>query len=74
MSGLTPEARQFAHRMLRRLGLQLARRGDIGHQRDVDAISVCSGSSSFRIWRIASMNGRLSISPTVPPISHRMKS
>ena len=35
--GLDPEARQFAHRVLRGLGLELARSRNIGHERDVDA-------------------------------------
>ena len=30
--------------------------------------------SSFRNWRIASKNGKLSMSPTVPPISQITKS
>ena len=35
--GLDAEAGQVAHGVLGRLGLQLARGGDVGHQRDVDA-------------------------------------
>ena len=34
--GLDTQAGEFAHRVLRRLRLQLACSGDIGHQRDVD--------------------------------------
>ena len=40
--GLDAEAGQLAHRVLGRLGLQLAGRRDVGHQRDVDRRSVCS--------------------------------
>ncbi|MCY1170711.1 hypothetical protein D9M73_107980 [compost metagenome] len=39
---LHAERRQFAHRMLRRLGLQLTRRRDIRHQRHVDADRIAA--------------------------------
>ena len=34
--GLDSDLHQLAHRVLRRLGLELARRGDVRHQREVD--------------------------------------
>ena len=37
-------------------------------------LTVWSRPRSLRSWRIASMNGRLSMSPTVPPISQMTKS
>ena len=37
-------------------------------------LTVLSRPRSLRSWRIASTNGRLSMSPTVPPISQMTKS
>ena len=42
--------------------------------RVVWTLTVWSRPRSFRSWRIDSMNGRLSMSPTVPPISQMTKS
>ena len=42
--------------------------------RVVWTLTVLSRPRSFRSWRIDSMNGRLSMSPTVPPISQMTKS
>ena len=68
MSGWMPISRSSLHGVLRRLGLQLARRRDVRHQRHVDEERVLRPGSSS-IWRIASRNGSDSMSPTVPPIS-----
>src|SRR5688572_19795096 len=38
--GLDADLAQLLHRVLRRLGLDLARRGDVGHQRQVDVADV----------------------------------
>ena len=65
---LNAHAAQLAHAVLRRLRLQFARGADVG-QEGTWIESVSSRPSSLRIWRIASRNGWLSISPTVPPTS-----
>ncbi len=70
---LDADRAQLLDRMLRRLGLQLAGRGNIGQQRQVD-IDAWPRGSSLPSWRIASKNGRPSMSPTVPPISTSTKS
>ncbi len=66
--GLNTDAQHFLNAMLRGLGFEFARGGDVGNQRHVDK-SVFSLPSSRRIWRMASRKGRDSMSPTVPPIS-----
>ena len=66
--GLDADAQQFLDRMLGRLGLQFTGRGNIGHQGQMDEHHPLAAQL------VASRNGRLSISPTVPPISHRQKS
>ena len=43
--------------------------GDEGHQREVDEAALLRPQLAAPIWRIASRNGRDSMSPTVPPIS-----
>ena len=72
--GLDAEAGQLAHAVLGRLGLQLAGGGDIGDERGVDRERVAARRLSLRNWRIASTKGSDSMSPTVPPTSHRTKS
>ena len=67
--GRDTDAAQLVDRVLRRLGLQLARGLDHRHERDVHVAARCRGRAALRSWRIASRNGRLSMSPTVPPIS-----
>ena len=70
MSGWMPMRAQLLHRVLGRLGLQLARARDEGHERQMDEQRSSPRGSSLPSWRIASKKGRPSISPTVPPISH----
>ena len=76
--GLDPKRGQVANAVLGRLGLSSPAAGDVGDERGVDRNGAWFGNlvlpRSLRICRIASMNGRLSMSPTVPPISQMMKS
>jgi hypothetical protein len=67
-SGWMPISRSLPHRLLRGLGLELARGLEVGEQRQVHEQQSPRGRLQ-RELRIASRNGRLSMSPTVPPIS-----
>ncbi len=71
--GLNPEPGQLLDAVLRGLGLELAGGGNKRHQRQMDVQDVFAAESQ-RNSRIASRNGRLSISPTVPPISTMIRS
>ena len=71
--GLDADRAQLLDRMLGRLGLQLAGRRDVGHQRQVDEDGVAARQV------VAELADRLeerqaSMSPTVPPISQSTKS
>ena len=67
--GLDADPAQLLDAVLGRLGLQLAGGGDERHQGEVDVEHVARGRRPCGIWRMASRNGRLSMSPTVPPTS-----
>ncbi len=60
---------QFLDRMLGRLVFNSPAAGIQGTKVRCTNIER-SGPTSLPNWRMASRNGRLSISPTVPPISH----
>ena len=51
------------------LVLSSPRRRDVRHQRQVDVERRSRGRRPSASWRMASRNGRLSMSPTVPPTS-----
>ena len=67
---LDADRAQFLDGMLGGLGLQFARAWNKRQKRQVN-IDRCLRGRSLPSWRIASKNGRPSISPTVPPISTR---
>ena len=67
--GLDADRAQVADAVLRRLGLELAGRARCTAPASGGCRGVFSRPTSWRNWRIASRNGRLSMSPTVPPIS-----
>ena len=67
--GLDADPAQLLHRVLRRLGLDLARRRDVRAPASGGCSTTLLRPSSTPIWRIASRNGSDSMSPTVPPIS-----
>jgi hypothetical protein len=66
--GLDADLAKLRHGLLRGLGLQLTRRLEVGHERDVDENHILGPTSSANC-RIASRNGSPSMSPVVPPIS-----
>ena len=66
--GLDADLAQLLHRVLGRLGLQLAGGGDPRHVGQVDEGGVVRPERRL-IWRTASRKGSDSMSPTVPPIS-----
>ena len=66
--GLDADAEHLLDGVLRGLRLQLARRLDVRHERDVHAERVLASASTLSC-RTASRKGSDSMSPTVPPIS-----
>ena len=71
--GLDADRAQLLDRVLRRLGLKLARGLHPGQQGQVDEDHV-PARQLVADMTMASKNGRSSMSPTVPPISTRTKS
>lgn len=65
---LDADAAQFLDAVLGRFGLQFASSADIRYECDVDVQDIIAADFLLD-RRIASRNGRLSMSPTVPPIS-----
>ena len=59
--GLDADGAQRGHRVLGRLGLQLARRADVGHQRDVDEEAVVAADLVPRLARGLEERQRLDV-------------